>query len=788
MFKILKRIIITLLTIELTLILLMGGVLFWTFKHPRETWHFIETRVLPSDLKVTWEELNFTGAKEKGFSIYFDWEVRGLLITKQNPAWRIPIDELHVKASTLISKSEKKLILHDLTILSTSPISISPDPNAPDSTPHNIFQYFQSAIEKIELVHRYVVFENVQFDVKEFQLQSKNDAPLMISFQLQPQSVKSMAESFIYNGRLSSSRQAPIALRTSGTLSLQNLESENAFFTSQTSFEGFSVKTIQDLSLQNKDHTTTLSSKGPTNFDKGDLHLRIKSQASLLINSRQATTNLTADVAGIPGPLVSINQLHFHLETPLEKDLFWSEKPSDFTLKGPVSIFFVDKDMRKPFEDSCQCKIPEILKADFKGQIWLAELFQKPATQKPLLETHLNIEGIDNKLISLDLAADLKIEKKQSDYLYSPSLDCKASINNFQGFRKFLDAKNILIPAPFNILDGRLDLLAHGPVTSTAKDFTLPLSVTANLNSAHQEVKLKTQTDIRVSSNFKEIFVDILASIDSLQLELPPLDPMKGKPRVTVDRRILRIPPVTTKKEPQVKVYFTLEVQTAKPGAIRLLSPYFHPNLPLTLAINQNQKHKNSGFLQAEPFQIEYLRRKVQVEKMHIDFPASEKEVIPVDARFRINQTQYTITIDVTGPINKPNIVMNSEPYLSESEIISVLLYDRTSNELSSGDAETAGGVQAAVADRAIGLFGLWAFAATPIKSFSYNPVTKVYTATVALTDDVTAGIGTNWEESTRLELRKRVSKSWMLTAAWSPATQEEQQSTKLVLQWEKRF
>ncbi len=788
MFKILKRIFLIFLLIDFILVLVIGGVLIWTFKHPRETWQFIESRVLPRDVKVTWQKMDFTGARESGLNFFFDWEVRGLLITRQHPAWRIPIEELHVKASTMISKSEKKLLLHDFKILSTSPISISLDPLSSETAPKNIYQSFQNVIEKIELVHRYIVFENIQLGVKEFQVQSEGEMPFIISFQLQPQSVKTMPESFIYNGRLSSSRQAPMTLQTSGTLSLQNLESERPFFTSQTNFEGFAVKTTQDLSLQNKDHTTTLNTVGPVSFDKGDLHLRIKPQLAVIINNLKAITNLKADVTGIPGPLVSIHQLHFDMETPLETDLFLSEKPSDFTLKAPVSIFFVDKEMRKPFEDSCQCKIPEILKADFKGQVWLAELSQEPETQKPLLETHLSIEGIANKLISLDLAADLKIEKKKNEYIYSPSLDCKASINNFQGFRKFLDAKNILIPAPLNILDGRLVLLAHGPVTSSAKDFTLPLSVTADLNSAHQEVKLKTQTDIRVSSNFKEVFVDILASIDSLQLELPPLDPMKGKPRITVDRRILKAPPVAVKKEPKVKVYFTLEVQTAKPGAIRLLSPYFHPNLPLTLAINQNHKHKNSGFLQAEPFQIEYLHRKVQVEKMHIEFPASEKELIPVDARFRINQTQYTITIDVTGPINKPNIIMNSEPYLSESEIISVLLYDRTSDQLSSGDAETAGGVQAAVADRAIGLFGLWAFAATPIKSFSYNPVTKVYTATVALTDDVTAGIGTNWEESTRLELRKRVSKSWMLTAAWSPATQEEQQTTKLVLQWEKRF
>ena len=55
------------------------------------------------------------------------------------------------------------------------------------------------------------------------------------------------------------------------------------------------------------------------------------------------------------------------------------------------------------------------------------------------------------------------------------------------------------------------------------------------------------------------------------------------------------------------------------------------------------------------------------------------------------------------------------------------------------------------------------------------------------ITDDLTAGIGTNWEEATRLELRKRVSRRWMLTASWTP-NEEGDITEKLVLQWEKRF
>ena len=152
-----------------------------------------------------------------------------------------------------------------------------------------------------------------------------------------------------------------------------------------------------------------------------------------------------------------------------------------------------------------------------------------------------------------------------------------------------------------------------------------------------------------------------------------------------------------------------------------------------------------------------------------------------------MDQSAYKIFVDLSGTAEAPIVNLNSEPYLERNDIISVLLFDRTSDQLVSADADTAGSVNAAMADRAIGLFGLWAFATTPIRSFSYNAVTKVYTATVQLADGLTAGIGTNWERAAHLEVRKRVSRRWVLTASWSP-TENRDQVGKLVLQWEKRF
>ncbi len=232
---------------------------------------------------------------------------------------------------------------------------------------------------------------------------------------------------------------------------------------------------------------------------------------------------------------------------------------------------------------------------------------------------------------------------------------------------------------------------------------------------------------------------------------------------------------------------FSFDIKTKDVGAIQLISPLATPYVPLTVSINTMAKGESSGFVRAEPFSVTYLRRTLKVERFQMNLAEDESGDFPINGRFRVDQTNFKIHIDVTGTLDSPQINMTSDPYLPRNEIISVLLYDRTSTQLIGADAETAGNFEAAIADRAIGLFGLWAFASTPIRSFSYNPFTKVYSATVQLSDGVTAGVGTGTERAAHLEVRKRVSKQWVLTASLSP-TQEREQVGKLVLQWEKRF
>jgi hypothetical protein len=781
-----RKVILWILGLVSLLMLILAGTVYWIFEHPKETYAFVEQHFFPEDLSITWNTMNFEGKKLGGLNFEVDWQFEGLSIQKKKPLIDFPIQFVHLKAG-VFPKSTPKVLIHELNLKVPDTLRFRAEPSQKKKQVQNPFQSAQTIFDSVAAFKKWVKIENLNAELKRFELLLEADKKMAVAVQLKQSSDSQDPENIQMQIQTEIPSEQPLKLQLEGNLNLEKFQTEQVFLDSQIQFSGFGAEITQKMTLAHSDQTTWMKSQGPVDYRAQKMHLIFHPELALKLDPNQAETKLFGDVAGIPGPLVKVDNFKAEMITPMDQNVLWSEKPSQFSLSAPVALFFIDASMRKPLEDNCKCKIPEVLLTKVGGKAWLSNLLSQSSEKKPVLDADINIESVHNRLLSADIAASIKMEKQNKDFYYSPSLNGSIEIHSYQGFRRFLDAKNVLIPAPFDVMEGALLFTSRGPVETSETGYVFPANLNVELTSSNQKISVKTEAQAHLNNKLTEAQIEIKARISDFQVELPPLDPMKGKPRVTLDQRILRAPKIE-KAYSKFKFSMSFEVETARPGAIRLLSKYFDPYLPLSLQIKRSSDKNNTGFIQTEPFQIVYLRRKVKVEKMRLDLTQAEKGIFPVDAQFKIQQTQYLITIDVKGTTAEPHITMSSDPYLPESEIISVLLYDRTSDQLISADAETAGGVQAAMADRAIGLFGLWAFAATPIKSFSYNPVTKVYTATVALADDVTAGIGTNWEAATHLELRKRVSRKWMLTAAWTQATPEEAQNTRLVLQWEQRF
>lgn len=780
-----KKVLIWLAGTLAVLLVILVSALMWAIYNPEKAYRIAEKYFLPKDLKVTWSNLDLNTRSRGGLAFYIDWKIEDLHVLKESPKMDFPVDRIHLKV--LVQPLARQAHVDLIETLASKTLSFKPNPQEekkeePGSNP---FQKLQNIVSLIETSYYRVPLEEININLNRFELLS-DDSPMMAVGTRLKKSTGSDPLNFDLD--LDRAGEKPIHVAVDGTLTIPKLKSDEPFLASKMKFTGFDVDAEQNISMIYRSDTAILKSEGEVTYHKEKMKISTKPRLDLHLDAEKAHLNLFADIVGLPGPVSKIDGLTLEMTTKLGQTGLLSEDPSQYTLKVPVSLSFVKASVRRELQKSCQCKLPLTVLGESTGEVWLANLQSENQEKLPIADTKVSIESMANKLFDLDLKATVKVDRENDEFLISPVLDSRMMIHSLNGMHPFLQSFGIVIPAPFDVLDGKVEFIARGPVDRDEKGSHFPARLNTQLSSKKQAINLNTEATVSLHPSFKKVHVAALARILDLQIELPPLNPIGGNPRVAADKRILKEPPKPKPAKSDFEVTFDFQVETANPGSIRLLSEFFKPYLPLTLNFRIANGNENAGLLKTEPFDVVYLRRRVTVEKMQVNLNELEDKVIPVDGRLKIQQTIYTIYIDIKGLAEEPTITMWSDPYLPESEIISVLLYDRTSEQLQSGDAETSANVQAAMADKAIGLFGLWAFASTPIRSFSYNPVTKVYTATVELAGGVTAGIGTTWESTAQLELRKRVTRQWMLTARWNAANQDDEQNTELVLQWEKRY
>lgn len=770
----------SLLALIATSILAAIAVVVWAFTNPKSAWDFASRHFLPSDLSVTWEKIDFHGNR-KGWK-HWDVElaVDKLNIDKKSPALHAPVAKIKSKISLELFAKGEWIHFQDLTITAPDKMTLKPVESQSEAAAESPFQQLQSYLGYLNTGTRWAVVEHFTLKVDDFELQGEAD-PILVKVDVQKPSVD---KTFEVN--LTASRTG-LQAGVKGWIDANLIHSGKPFMQTNVALKIPTVEADGTLSGVFDGETARFEGSSKASVKAAEKILKVGPKFKLMMNEKEAVLEANSDVEGIPGPLEKINDLKLGMRVPMDNGYAWSERPATFQLSSKLDLFFIDKDMRPPLEKTCRCKIPEKLYTEIEGRFYPQLVLSDRGPRKNVGDFNVKIESLENRLFTANLAAHIKLDKDHSDYIVEPRFDSTFEIRSFQGLRQFLDAKNVIVPSPFDVLDGTIKASARATVDHNDKLIKSPVDIAIELKSQSQTVSLTTSLMFELSRDFKALDIHVQALIKELKVELPPLDPVLGIPALTRDSRVQMQPVKEVKTESGFRVRAFFNVKTVSAGSVKLLSKLADPYVPITLDVNNNAQGESNGFVRFEPFAITYLRRKINVERLQITLSEDDKNDFPVGGRFRIDQTSYRIFADVGGTTSSPIVQLNSEPFLPRNEIISVLLYNRTSDNLVSADSETVGSFEAALADRAIGLFGLWAFASTPIRSFSYNAVTHVYTATVELADGLTAGVGTNWERNASLEVRKRVSRRWVLTASWSP-NQANEQIGKLVLQWEKRF
>jgi hypothetical protein len=785
--RILKRTLFSILAFFVLLIFATIGLVASVIHEPKSSWEFVKAHGLPADLRVEWRDMKFSAVHPKWSHWDISWTTEDLHVQKGSPKLDAPIDRMGVMLS--LQFDSPQIVFHNAYLVAQKTLIFQPIADSSPSPEQNPFEMVNEYVSYLRSANEYSLSEKLHLGIDRLEIHSEKGEPLIISIAVD----KDEKSEQIHRLNLSIEQKGAYSAKAAGTLNMFEVESGEAFLITDLSLEAGPTSSKQKLIASYKNKQLIFRVTGNTSIKQEKKKpLLTESNIWLTMDDQHAELDLNGKVTNLPSPIFTLRDMRLKMNIPFEGRVTWSQKPSDYIFTTPLRLFFIDKDMRDAVEKSCSCRLPEEFAMALTGKVWFKTLLKDQRSKLPLFEAHLKTDVIANKLFSLNLAADLKGEKQGKDLFYSPFINSSLVVQSFQGLRQFLDAKHILIPAPFHVLDGPIRLEVDGPAVQSKTGYDIPLALHADLKSTNQILSAESSSTVHLDQKFENIDVAIKLLIHQIQLELPPLDPIRGLPQLTADTRVKQAPPPAPPKKKEIsqfktKITVSVDVDTESDGAIRLLSKLASPNIPITVHAHGANDNTTSGTIKLEPFQIEYLRRKTHVEFFSVDLKPVNPGEYPIKGRLRFDQTEYTIFIDIGGTTKSAQFALSSKPDLDRPDIISVLIFDQTRSQLGESESETAGNVNAAFADQAIGIFGIWLFASTPIRSFNYNTATGVYQATVDLGSGVTAAIGTNWEQSTAVELRRRLSNRWVISASWGTSDTVED-AGKLTLQWEKRF
>jgi hypothetical protein len=140
------------------------------------------------------------------------------------------------------------------------------------------------------------------------------------------------------------------------------------------------------------------------------------------------------------------------------------------------------------------------------------------------------------------------------------------------------------------------------------------------------------------------------------------------------------------------------------------------------------------------------------------------------------------ISIRLLGTTQKPQVEFESDPPMNQADIVAMLLFGKSPNELDSDQQSSAANAQSAVANSAFGLASLYLLASTPVEYVGYDPVAKAYSVKFRLPGGATLQVGSAGQ-SGAVQLRKRISKHLAIQSEFT-STQTQGNIVTTLLEW----
>jgi hypothetical protein len=393
---------------------------------------------------------------------------------------------------------------------------------------------------------------------------------------------------------------------------------------------------------------------------------------------------------------------------------------------------------------------------------------------------------------TVKVAGDGVPAEPMKNWKIKSNLDVNLAIAEFQDLVKILDKTPFAVPAPLRVLKGSIAFTAQGSVNP--KQGTVPVQFHTKLKSAQQSLLIDNTGVFSFTKIDRKTHMDLKmdALLTDIELTLPHID-LKGIPKVIPDSRI------TTKMATASRdaiFSYEIHVHTAdKP--IQIVTNLASAPLPIHVDVNLDSKGPPLGHIKVDAFPVDVFHRKVLVEKFDLDL---EPKKMPISGTVKVTYPQYTVFVSMKGTADQPVFQFASEPALAQADIISVLLFGKTSDDLDADQSDSVGSTRAAVSERTMDLASLYLLSATPIQSVGYDPTTGTLSTTVTIGEGTSLNVAGGQGSLQTVGVRKRLGKNFSITTEVTSGgldqsgslagtnNQNSQKALAALLEWRHRY
>lgn len=384
-----------------------------------------------------------------------------------------------------------------------------------------------------------------------------------------------------------------------------------------------------------------------------------------------------------------------------------------------------------------------------------------------------------------------------TDASVSHELRAAAKVPRFEALVALVRGTKLAVPAPLNVLQGPLSLTLSSRGGTLAEKIVVGYVFESDLAGRRQRLVVRAKGDVTAVSlqtpgrSFTHAGELILTDV---ALEAPRLDVGRA-PKVFADKRIKTgrespAPPPGKPAEPwrpgfALPLRGTLAVKTGKPLIVysNLAKDPIPAVLDLVLTFPPAAA---AGKVSVRSFAVELFRRNAAVDHLDVELSAGSKAAA-LEGLVRYKAPTALISIHILGTTEKPRIEFTSAPPMKRADIIALLIFGKSPDELDPEQTASVSNTEKALESQAFGLASLYLFGATPIEHVGYDPATKTTMVRLRLPGGANLTLGGDFDQGRQLTVRKPLAPHWAIQSEITEQGQESRGAATF-LEWFNRY